>query len=105
MKSIELRLLRSVGLASALALTASLVASAHELTPGSKGSFTAGGNVAYRFVGISPGSALGNTVDTALEVNFHNPNWNNSRIPTLSYSSSGTARVLYIDDTTSPCTG
>lgn len=91
-----------------LALTLSTTGTVlgHDLTPSANspgGTLPAGGNVTYKYSGFAAGSTLANTVDISLEQKFHDPAWNNSRIPTLSYSPSGTAQVIYSSATLSPC--
>lgn len=94
--------------AAVVALTLSTTSSVvgHDLTPSANspgGTLPAGGNITYRYSGFAAGSTLAETVDISLEQKFHDPAWNNSRIPTLSYWASGTAQVVYSTAKFSPC--
>lgn len=89
-------------------LSAWLAASvaAHEPTSdgGSRGSFSSDQLVTYRFAGSYPSFMTG-AVTAGFETYYHDASAHNSLAPRLDYSSSGTARVFYRLQSTSPCSG
>ena len=92
-----------VSLVLAAAPRAVLAGTEIDPTPSAgKGSLTANQAVTYKWVGTIP-SYVRSAYTAALETNFENATWNNSRSPTLAYSSTGTAGMYWdaLDD--SPC--
>lgn len=96
------RLVAFVFAIGAAAVVAAPVAAHDPIPTGTKRNFGGATNVTYRRVS-SPGTWFNTNVATALETNFRASSANNSRVPTLSYSSTGAGDVVYKNASSSPC--
>jgi hypothetical protein len=85
-----------------LLLVASAAVAHDPIPTGTKRTFS--GNVVYYKLVSSPGNWFSGGVGSSLGSYFHDSS-NNTSIPVLAYSSTGTATVNYINQSTSPCSG
>ncbi len=94
--------LTAVALAAILLLDAAPALGHSPIPTGTKRTFA--GSVVYYKVTGSPGAWLTGAVASGLSSYFHDSH-NNTTIPTIAYSATGTATVKYENSSTSPCSG
>ncbi len=96
------RLAVAMGVLLAISAAGSALARS-PITTGAKRNFHGHDPVTYQRAGAGGAAWWADTVDIELEDNFHSLNKNNTGLPWLDHDGSGTATVIYRDQTYSPC--
>jgi hypothetical protein len=91
----------------ALAFTALLLLAgpvfAQDPTSGAIREYPAGSTLAYRFGGTGYPSWIQSAIQAALGPDWRSPAYNNTRLPSFTYSASGSGAVYYSSSPSSPC--
>ena len=98
-----MRTLISLALALGSVLAIAAPAAAHDPTSGAVREYSPGTSLLYRYGAAGYPGWMQSAIQTALGQDWAAASWNNTRLPSFSYSSAGGGAVYYSSSTTSPC--
>jgi hypothetical protein len=98
-----MRIIVSIALAVVSALLLAGPVAAHDPTAGAVAQYPSGTTLQYRFGGAGYPSWVPSASQAAFGPDWSNAAFNNARLPSFSYSASGSGAVYYSSSTASPC--